>query len=125
MKGNVMELRYATLMMESRGLAPHVRSGGFSESWSRLYRTDDYFIDITWQQEGHGGVIRGQVLSADGKDVMLDGQVALQDTAGQKTVTTYLDGLGQFHFQLRSPLPQQLAVTIDHQQMVIDSVFSR
>lgn len=120
-----MELRYATLMMESRGLAPHVRSGGFMQGWSRLYRTDDYFIDVTWQQEGVGGVIRGQVLSASGEDITLSGEVLLQDSSGLKTSQTALDSLGQFHLSVKTPLPQQLAVTIAGQRLLIDPVFSR
>lgn len=60
--------RRATLVMQSSGFAPAVRSGGVCDSWSRLYQAGDLLVDLMLRPDASGALLQGQLL-ADGAEV--------------------------------------------------------
>ena len=53
----------AVLVMESRGLAPAVRSMDFSGTWSKLYRAGDVYLDMTLKPAAKAASLQGQLLT--------------------------------------------------------------
>ena len=85
----------ATLVMESRGLAPHVRSFHFTDLWSRLYKTEEYFLDITCKPEGEVSQLSGQIMLSSGLEPNQNAQVVLYHN-DHEIAQAALDGFGQF-----------------------------
>ncbi len=75
----------AVLVMGSRGLAPSVRSLAFNSAWSKLYRADDYYLDMSVQPEDQSARLQGQLLS-DKSERSLAGDIRLYfgDGAGEE-----------------------------------------
>ena len=56
----------ATLVMESTGFAPAVRSAAFNGTWSKLYQAEAYYLDMTLTPAGKTARLQGQLLASDG-----------------------------------------------------------
>jgi hypothetical protein len=75
----------ATLLMESHGLAPDVRSNSFAslKVWSKLYQAGSYFVDLALGPGEHGLGLRGEILTQDETPVPSEGTVTLHDRTGE------------------------------------------
>ncbi len=94
-----MQTQQATLIMESRGLAPQVRSFHFTDLWSRLYKTEDYFLDITCKPDGDVSQLTGQVMLSSGLEPQEEAFIVLykQD---KEIAQSGLDAFGQFRLNI-------------------------
>ena len=90
-----MQAQQATLVMESRGLAPQVRSFHFTDLWSRLYKTDDYFLDITCKPEGELSQLSGHIMLSSGLEPEESANIILYKD-NQEITQAGLDDFGQF-----------------------------
>lgn len=90
-----MHNQQATLVMESRGLAPQVRSFHFTDLWSRLYKTEDYFLDITCKPEGEVSQLSGQIMLSTGLEPNQEAHIVLYQNNSQ-VAQSGLDSFGQF-----------------------------
>ena len=91
----------ATLVLESRGLAPQLRSTAFSAMWSRLYQADDYVLDISCRAQGRHSSLQGHVMRDSGLDLS-SGQVTLIHRQEELSSAT-LDAFGQFQMDINVP----------------------
>jgi hypothetical protein len=94
-----MHTQNASLVMESRGLAPNVRSFHFTDLWSRLYKTDDYFLDITCKPDGEHTQLSGQVMLNSGLEVTERAQIVLYHH-NQAVAEADIDDYGQFRIDI-------------------------
>lgn len=91
----------AVLIMESRGLAPGVRSLGFSQNWTRLYHAAHYIIDLSTRPEGKTFTLYGHVLPASDNRIPTAGSVFLTAEADSAvTQQAHLGHDGDFVFNL-------------------------
>lgn len=96
-----MNKHEAHLVMESRGFAPHVRSFHFNDIWTRLYKTDDYFLDITCKPEGTQSRLSGQVVLNDGSDATERAKIFLYHH-NQEVAAAEVDDYGQFRLDVET-----------------------
>lgn len=106
----------ATLVMESRGFAPAVRSTAFSGVWSKLYQADVYYLDVTLTPSGRTARLQGQLLKDDGGQLP-GGTVALyQDDEIVQSVP--VGAAGDFYVDISEAHQYRLSVQL------ADTVFS-
>lgn len=103
----------AVLVMESRGVTPGTRGFQFSDAWTRLYKTDDYFVDMRYVPGKAGGKLQGQVLKTDGKSGAFAGSVRL---GGE---TWPIDDCGQFSLSVDSH-PQSIILDLNTTVLELD-----
>lgn len=94
-----MHYAVAELVIESRGIAPMVRSFSFSDSWSRLYRAEDYYLDMTCKPQGRSTMLKGQLMLESTSDVQTEAVVTLSSN-NQEISRAQLDDWGQFRLTL-------------------------
>jgi hypothetical protein len=111
----------AVLMMESKGLAPNVRSRNLHAAWSRLYRTDTHFIDLTFNTT-QAGVLQGQLLNADDDLTPVSGKVILRHTGSEQAQEALVDGYGQFRLETDLSQAASLDIYLEHLQLTIPSL---
>ena len=90
----------AVLLMESKGLAPKVRSFSFSDNWSRLYKAGDYVIDMSCETQGKTSSLKGQVLVEGKSELSPDAVITLQAGGSGEQAQTRFDSWGQFKLEL-------------------------
>ena len=89
----------AVLMMEAKGLAPAVRSGALSKTWSRLYQGGPYQVDMMMSLEGDSARLVGQLIAADGPGLPGAGTISLFE--GERLVElSPIDEAGSFMLDL-------------------------
>ena len=102
----------ATLVMESKGFAPAVRSAAFSNAWSKLYQADAYYLDMTLTPTGRAARLQGQLLASDGGQLP-NGTVALY--RGDIIVQNVPVGeAGDFHINIGETHEYRLNVELDN-----------
>lgn len=112
------------LVMEARDVTPNTRNFRLSDTWSRLYRLDDYFLDLSYHSADSETYLHGQVLTYGGELANFEGQVSLLDTEGQKVVSTELHALGQFKVNMHPTEIYQLIVYLKNDRLVIPALSS-
>ena len=53
----------AILVMDSRTESGTVRSQGLGSNWTRLYKTEDYFLDLSLEHKGQKAILMGQIIA--------------------------------------------------------------
>lgn len=110
----------ATLVLESRGLAPQVRSAAFSDIWSRLYQAEDYVLDLSCQAEGKLSRLQGQVMVDASPDTPI-GQVTLLNNSGEIS-SARLDSFGQFQLNVSEPGDFRLRVETPNRTFAVSNL---
>jgi hypothetical protein len=85
-----------TLLMESKGWAPRVRSLSFSDNWSRLYKAGDYIIDMSCASKGQSSNLKGQILLEGSHEARSDAAISLYNKKSGEVGEAQLDEWGQF-----------------------------
>ena len=117
-----MQSQLASLVMESRGLAPEVRSFHFTDLWSRLYKTEDYFLDITCKPQGDQSQLSGQVMLNNGRDATERAQIVLYQH-NQAVAEADLDDLGQFKFDVEKNGIFDLELKFNEARITVPQLF--
>ena len=110
----------ATLILESRGLAPQVRSAAFSDIWSRLYQAEEYVLDLSCQAEGKLSRLQGQVMM-DASNSSPVGQVTLLNAQGEVS-SARLDSFGQFQLNVSEPGDFRLRVETPNRTFAVSDL---
>lgn len=105
----------AILVMESRGLVPGSRSFTISDAWTRLYKTEDYFLDISYQGTAGAERLMGQLLESSGEEVFGGGQVVLRDTADHELARTDICEAGAFNLDLELVQGASLSIELNQE----------
>ena len=98
----------ATLILESRGLAPQLRSAPFNAMWSRLYQAENYVLDLSCKAQGRHSSLQGHLMLDSSPDIP-SGTVTLL-CADEELGRATLDAFGQFQLNIDKPGKFQLRV---------------
>lgn len=107
----------ATLIMESNGFAPSVRSATFTQRWSRLYQAGPYFLDMTLKPEGKGALLQGQVLHQDGAALPADALMVLGSNGEAR-----LGATGDFQFFIDEVSELSLEARLNETAFVVEGL---
>ena len=97
----------AILVMDSRTESGSVRSQALSADWSKLYKTEDYFLDLTLHHKGSETILMGHILATESSQQVV-GTVATPDKryipldASGSFRVSLEPGLHDLHFHLSS-----------------------
>lgn len=119
----------ATLLMESHGLAPDVRSASFSsiQVWSKLYQAGSYFVDLTLGPDDQGRRLRGEILTRDDAPLPGAGTVTLHDRSGEMVASASLGdtsngGDTEFVFQVEDIDDYRLEVIFEQETLSVTGI---
>lgn len=107
-------------MVESKGEAPSVRSAAVSVAWSRLYKANDYHIDLAFQSHTGATELRGQLLPPSA--TVPRGSVLLQNLSSQKRTSVELSSSGTFLLPVDKAGPYRLTLELEEATLAIDSI---
>ena len=110
----------ASLVVESRGEAPSVRSAASTVAWSRLYKADDYHIDLAFQAHTDATELRGQLLPPSA--TVPRGNVSLYNLSDQQSTSVPLSSSGTFLFPVTKAGPYSLTLKLEGATLAIDSL---
>jgi hypothetical protein len=110
----------AILIVESRGMAPGVRSLGLSQQWTRLYHAAHYIIDLSTKLEGKTFTLYGHVLPAnDGAPPSAGTALLTPEADSAKTQETHLGSEGDFVFNLSAAGCYFISIDVSDAIMVL------
>ena len=97
----------ATLVLESRGFAPQLRSAPFSAGWSRLYQAENYVLDLSCKVQDKHSSLQGHIMLDSNPEIPV-GSVTLLH-ADEELACATLDAFGQFQINMRQVRPFSFA----------------
>lgn len=113
----------ATLLMESHGLAPSVRSTSFAstEVWSKLYQAGAHFVDLSLRPGDRGLALRGEILTQSDAPLASGGTAILRDRQGATIGTTEFGGAGEngFLFPIGQSGSYRLEIALDDELLCV------
>lgn len=114
----------ATLIMESHGFAPNVRSQAFNSAvWSKLYQQEDHYVDIELKPLQDGRSLIGEVMSvSDGTQAT--GSVSLYANGELVSYASLEAGAG-FHLPIAQAGHFELVVELDNKQITVSDLVIR
>lgn len=119
-------VRIATLLMESHGLAPDVRSTSFASRmvWSKLYQAGSYFVDLHLAPDERGLRLRGEIMTQTEAPLPSEGTVTLHNRAGEIVATAILErdplgGDAEFVFEIDEADGYHLEMVIDRETVSV------
>lgn len=110
----------ASLLVESKGEAPSVRSAALSITWSRLYKANDYHIDLACQSRDGAAELRGQLLPPAAS--VPKGTASLHHLSNQKRTSVPLSSSGTFLFTLEKMGAYRLTLELEEAKLTIDKL---
>lgn len=118
---SMTERLQATLLMESHGLAPDVRSATFSSISvrSRLHQTGPYLLDLVLGTGGTALALRGERI-AQAVPLPREATVTRYDPEGAAVTTSAHDGT--FHFELVNAGSYRLDLTAAQEQSTLSGI---
>ena len=112
-----MQTQVLTLVMESRGIAPQVRSLANSCYWSKLYRAGQYFLDLSCKSNDASHVIRGHLFAESGYEVV-KGKINLNQL-NDAPIQANLSNFGEFKLDVLESGCYELEVSLEGQSLKI------
>lgn len=114
----------ATLIMESHGFAPNVRSQAFAGGvWSKLYQQENHYVDIELKPLAEGRSLIGEVMSVtDGTQA--SGSVSLYANGELVSYSSLAAGAG-FHLPIEQAGHFELVVQLDNKQITVSDLVIR
>lgn len=102
-----------TLLMESHGIAPDVRSSMFAgfRVRSMLYQAGPYFVDLTIAPEETKVTLSGELMTESGEALPKSGIVVLYEATGERISSLSLDVSTHFEFAIRPERSYRLELT--------------
>ena len=106
----------AILVMESRGLVPGSRSFTISDVWTRLYKTDEHFLDVSYKGKEQ---LMGQLLESSGEEAPGGGMVVVHDASNRELARTQLGDSGAFNLQVKPVPGTSLSIELANEQFKV------
>ncbi len=103
---------YLKLTLAGKETAPHTKPFVFSKTWMRLYRFNDFYVDLIYSGNRHGAVIQGELQATKpiGARVSL---IMMHNTKESILEEHYVTKSGPFRFVLKEPGEYQFIAQID------------
>ena len=105
--------------MESRGLAPAVRSVDFSGTWSKLYKAGDVYLDMTLKPAAKVASLQGQLLTEGTR--ALQGEIKLLKD-GAVLASTMLGADADFGLNVAQPGVYALELELGGKTLAISDI---
>ena len=103
---------YFKLTLAGRKTAPHTKPFTLSKTWMRLYRFQDFYVDLIYSGNRFGAVLQGELQATRpiGTRVSL---IILHDTDETILEERFINKPGPFRFVLEKPGEYQFVAQID------------
>ncbi len=109
------------LILESQGIMPGLRSCA-QKSWSKLYRTNAYLLDISYVCQVDKAELSGQMLTLDGMISDNVGHVSLMNNENRIVAMTKLDRVGHFVLTPKSKGIHRLVVELRSSGVTVSDI---
>ncbi|WP_337869224.1 hypothetical protein [Meiothermus sp.] len=110
--------RGAILVMDSRSALPAVRNHSLSGSWSKLYKVDNHYLDLSLKLEGAEPLLIGKLVTA----AQVGGSARLMACDGGLLQEVELSASGMFRLPVPAAGVYHLEMSLGEQQFVVRSV---
>ncbi len=110
--------REAILVMDSRNVLSPVRNQGLSGSWSRLYKVDNHYLDLSLKVEGTEPILIGKLVTP----TLSSGLARLMASDGGLLQEVELGASGMFRLPVPAMGVYNLEMSLGAQQFVVRSV---
>ncbi|WP_299427804.1 hypothetical protein [uncultured Meiothermus sp.] len=110
--------REAILVMDSRNLLHDVRNNSLSGSWSKLYKVDHHYLDLSLKVEGAESLLIGKLVTP----TQSNGQARLVACNGGLLQEVELGASGMFRLPVPTTGVYHLEMRLGEQQFVVRSV---
>ncbi|GIW25222.1 hypothetical protein [Meiothermus sp.] len=110
--------REAILIMDSRDALSAVRSHNLNGSWSRLYKVDKHYLDLSLKLEGTQAHLIGKLVTP----TQSKGSARLTAYDGSLLREVELNASGMFRLPVPAAGVYHLEMSLDEQQFVVRSV---
>lgn len=103
-------LTEAVLVMDSRSSLEALRSQNITAAWSRVYKLEEYYIDLNLKASSHSAVLMGQILPVT--KGLRGGSVDLKAPDGKVLQSLLVGGAGDFRCTVSYPGVYQLEIRL-------------
>lgn len=110
--------REAILVMDSRSVLLAVRNHGLSGSWSKLYKVDNHYLDLSLKLEGAEPLLIGKLVTA----TQAEGSARLMACDGGLLQEVEMSASGMFRLPVPTTGVYHLEMSLGEQQFVVRSV---
>ncbi len=110
--------REAILVMDSRNVLSAVRNHSLSGSWSRLYKVDKHYLDLSLKVEGTEPLLIGKLVTP----TQAEGSARLMACDGGLLQEVELSASGMFRLPVPTTGVYHLEMNLGEQQFVVRSV---
>lgn len=109
----------AILVMDSRTTSIALRSQSFGGAWSKLYKMDEFYLDLSLKPERDQAMLMGRLVNS-GPQVA--GSVSLVSQEGECLRQVSLNDAGIFRLPVTQGGTYQLQMLVGEQQFVVRSL---
>ncbi|MCA9836227.1 MAG: hypothetical protein KC422_04910 [Trueperaceae bacterium] len=109
------------LILESKGMIPGLRNRA-QQSWSKLYKTNAYLLDIHYSCQVEKTELSGQILTLEGMTFENAGHVSLINLENRIVAMTRLDRFGYFLLTPKSKGRHQLMVEMRGSGIMVSDI---
>lgn len=99
-----------TLLMDSRRTSQTLRSQNVSSAWTRVYKVEEFYLDLNLQARNHRAVLMGQILLL-GKELQ-PSSIDLKDQGGKVLENLPIGGAGDFRCTVPYPGTYELEIRL-------------
>lgn len=110
--------REAILVMDSRNVLSAVRNHSLNGSWSRLYKVDSHYLDLSLKIEGTEPLLIGKLVTP----TQAEGSARLMACDGGLLQEVELSASGMFRLPVPTTGVYHLEMSLGEQQFVVRSV---
>jgi hypothetical protein len=100
----------AILVMDSRSAPEALRSQNVTAAWSRVYRLEDYYIDLNLKATSHTAVLMGQILPVTKH--LRGSAIDIKASGGKLLENVPVGGAGDFRCTLAYPGVYRLEIRL-------------
>lgn len=111
----------ALLILESQGIIPGLRSCA-QQSWSKLYKTDTYLLDLSYISQVDKTELTGQILTLEGMIFDNAGHVSLMNSENRIVAMTKLNRVGYFVLTPKSKGQHRLVVEMRSSGVAVSDI---
>ena len=103
-------LTFVTLLMDSRTSPETLRSQNGTTAWSRVYKIEEFYLDLNLQANSHRAVLMGQILPL-GQELQ-QSSIGLKDAGGKVFENMPIGVAGDFRCALAYPGTYELEIKL-------------
>ena len=110
-------LTFVTLLMDSRSGSDTLRSQNVSEAWSRVYKVEEFYLDLNLQARSDRAVLMGQILPLG--EELRQSSIDLKDAGGKVLQNMPIGGAGDFRCMVAYPGSYALEIKLGERTLSV------